>query len=89
MTDSVFCKKYQKDLPKMVIPPMPGSKGIELMSSVSQKAWDEWKSKQTMLINEKHLDLSLEDDRAYLADQMEKFFNNEQVDEPTGFKPLS
>ena len=89
MTDSVFCKEYQKDLPKMVIPPMPGSKGIELMSSVSQKAWDEWKSKQTMLINEKHLDLSLEDDRAYLADQMEKFFNNEQVDEPTGFKPLS
>ena len=73
----------------MVIPPMPGSKGIELMSSVSQQAWDEWKSKQTMLINEKHLDLSLEDDRAYLADQMEKFFNNEQVDEPTGFKPLS
>ena len=73
----------------MVIPPMPGSKGIESMSSVSQKAWDEWKSKQTMLINEKHLDLSLEDDRAYLADQMEKFFNNEQVDEPTGFKPLS
>jgi len=89
MTDSVFCKKYQKDLPKMVIPPMPGPKGIELMSSVSQQAWDEWKSKQTMLINEKHLDLSLEDDRAYLADQMEKFFNNEQVDEPTGFKPLS
>ena len=73
----------------MVIPPMPGPKGIELMSSVSQQAWDEWKSKQTMLINEKHLDLSLEDDRAYLADQMEKFFNNEQVDEPTGFKPLS
>lgn len=89
MTDSVFCKKYQKDLPKMVIPPMPGPKGIELMSSVSQQAWEEWKSKQTMLINEKHLDLSLEDDRAYLADQMEKFFNNEQVDEPTGFKPLS
>lgn len=89
MTDSVFCKKYQKDLPKMVIPPMPGPKGIELMSSVSQQAWDEWKSKQTMLINEKHLDLSFEDDRAYLADQMEKFFNNEQVDEPTGFKPLS
>ena len=89
MTDSVFCKKYQKDLPKMVIPPMPGPKGIELMSSVSQQAWEEWKSKQTMLINEKHLDLSLEDDRAYLADQMEKFFNNEQVDEPTGFQPLS
>jgi Fe-S cluster biosynthesis and repair protein YggX len=89
MTNKVFCKKFKKDLPKMAIPPMPGPKGMELMSSVSQQAWDEWKSKQTMLINEKHLDLSSSDDRAYLAGQMEKFFNNDQTDEPTGFKPLS
>ena len=73
----------------MNMPPMPGPKGIELMNSVSQEAWDEWKSKQTMLINEKHLDLSSADDRTYLSEQMEKFFNNDQTDEPTGFKPLS
>ena len=73
----------------MNMPPMPGPKGIELMNSVSQQAWDEWKSKQTMLINEKHLDLSSADDRAYLSEQMEKFFNIDQTDEPTGFKPLS
>ena len=73
----------------MNMPPMPGPKGIELMNSVSQQAWDEWKSKQTMLINEKHLDLSSADDRTYLSEQMEKFFNNDQTDEPSGFKPLS
>ena len=73
----------------MNIPPMPGPKGMELMNSVSQQAWDEWKSKQTMLINEKHLDLSSADDRTYLSEQMEKFFNNDQTDEPSGFKPLS
>ena len=73
----------------MNMPPMPGPKGIELMNSVSQQAWDEWKSKQTMLINEKHLDLSSTDDRTYLSEQMEKFFNNDKTDEPTGFKPLS
>ena len=73
----------------MNMPPMPGPKGIEVMNSVSQQAWDEWKSKQTMLINEKHLDLSSADDRTYLSEQMEKFFNNDQTDEPTGFKPLS
>ena len=89
MSSTVFCKKFQKDLPKMNMPPMPGPKGIELMNSVSQQAWDEWKSKQTMLINEKHLDLSSADDRTYLSEQMEKFFNNDQTDEPTGFKPLS
>ena len=89
MSSTVFCKKLKKDLPKMNMPPMPGPKGIELMNSVSQQAWDEWKSKQTMLINEKHLDLSSADDRAYLSEQMEKFFNNDKTDEPTGFKPLS
>ena len=89
MSSTVFCKKFKKDLPKMNMPPMPGPKGIELMNSVSQQAWDEWKSKQTMLINEKHLDLSSADDRTYLSEQMEKFFNNDKTDEPTGFKPLS
>jgi Fe-S cluster biosynthesis and repair protein YggX len=89
MSNTVFCKKFKKDLPKMSRPPIPGPKGMELMHSVSQQAWDEWKSKQTMLINEKHLDLSSADDRAYLSEQMENFFNNDQTDEPTGFKPLS
>ena len=73
----------------MKIPPMPGPKGLELINSISQQAWDQWKSKQTMLINEKHLDLSSSDVRAYLTEQMEKFFNNDQTDEPAGFKPLS
>ncbi|MEY2973281.1 MAG: oxidative damage protection protein [Gammaproteobacteria bacterium] len=89
MTETVFCRKFKQDLPKMKIPPMPGSKGLDLMSTISQQAWDEWKSKQTMLINEKHLDLSSIDDRSYLEEQMEKFFNNDQTDEPTGFKPLA
>ena len=47
-----------------------------------------WKSHQTTLINEKHLDLSKADDRAWLLDQMEKFFNNEEVEHASGFKAL-
>ena len=43
---------------------------------------------QTTLINEKHLDLSKADDRAWLLDQMEKFFNNEEVEHASGFKAL-
>ena len=53
MTDTVFCKKFKEELPALAVPPMPGKKGQELVSSVSQKAWDEWKSHQTTLINEK------------------------------------
>jgi Fe-S cluster biosynthesis and repair protein YggX len=88
MSKTVFCKKLQKDLPAMTVPPMPGPKGKELMETISNDAWEAWKSHQTTLINEKHLDLSKADDRAWLIDQMEKFFNNEEVEHASGFKAL-
>ena len=88
MSKTVFCKKLQKDLPAMTVPPMPGPKGIELMETVSKDAWEQWKSHQTTLINEKHLDLSQADNRSWLLEQMEKFFNNEEVEQASGFKAL-
>ena len=88
MSQTVFCKKFQKDLPAMTIPPMPGPKGKELMETVSQEAWESWKSHQTTFINEKHLDLSDADARSWLLEQMEKFFNNEEVEQASGFKAL-
>ena len=89
MSKTVFCKKLQKDLPAMTVPPMPGPKGLELMETVSQEAWESWKSHQTTLINEKHLDLSQADARSWLLEQMEKFFNNEEVEQASGFKALA
>ena len=88
MNKTVFCKKLQKELPAMTIPPMPGRKGIELMETVSSEAWESWKSHQTTLINEKHLDLSKDEDRQWLLKQMEKYFNNEEVEQASGFKAL-
>ena len=88
MSQTVFCKKFQKDLPAMTIPPMPGPKGKELTETVSQEAWESWKSHQTTLINEKHLDMSKADDRLWLIEQMEKYFNNEDVEHASGFKAL-
>ncbi len=88
MNKTVFCKKLQKELPAMTIPPMPGGKGIELMETVSSEAWESWKSHQTTLINEKHLDLSKDEDRQWLLKQMEKYFNNEEVEQASGFKAL-
>ena len=88
MSSTVFCKKFQKELPAMNVPPMPGPKGKELMETVSLEAWEAWKSHQTTLINEKHLDLSQADARSWLLEQMEKFFNNEEVEQASGFKAL-
>jgi len=88
MTKTVFCKKYQENLPALEMPPMPGARGQELMNTVSRKAWDEWKSHQTTLINEKHLDMSNTDNRKWLLEQMDKFFNNEDYEKASGFKAL-
>ena len=88
MSETVFCKKLQKELPAMTIPPMPGKKGRELLETVSLEGWEAWKSHQTTLINEKHLDLSKDKDRQWLLVQMEKYFNNEEVEQASGFKAL-
>ena len=51
----VFCKKFNKELDALMLPPIPGPKGEHIKDNFSQKAWNEWVSLQTMLINEKHL----------------------------------
>ena len=88
MSQKVFCKKYQKEMPGLSMPPIPGPKGKELQESVSQAAWNKWKSHQTTLINEKHLDMSNPDNRKWLLEQMDKFFNNEDYEKASGFKAL-
>lgn len=85
MIDMVFCKKYQKELPAMKFPPLPGEAGKELMKNVSQKAFDDWKAFQTMLINENRIDLSSKESRAWLVEQMHKFFNNQEIAKVEGY----
>ena len=87
MARTIFCRKYQQELEAMDMPPMPGTKGKELMATVSKKAWQEWLQQQTMLINEKHLNLMDPDSRNYLAEQLEKFLNNESFDKAEGYVP--
>ncbi len=87
MSRTVFCAKYKEELEGMAIPPMPGQKGAYLFDNISKKAWSEWMSKQTMLINEKRLNMMDPTSRSYLAEQMEKFFNNQEIDIIEGFTP--
>ncbi|MFL2700458.1 MAG: oxidative damage protection protein [Gammaproteobacteria bacterium] len=88
MSKKILCKKLEKELPALQIPPMPGPKGIEIMNTVSEEAWEMWKSHQTTLINEKRLDMSDPNNRKWLLEQMEKFFNNEDYESASGFKAL-
>ena len=87
MSATVFCQKYQKYLPALTTPPLPGQRGQELVNKISKQAWDEWMEHQTRLINEKRLKVFQPEARNYLHDQMEKFFKNEELDQIEGYKP--
>ena len=85
----VQCKKYDKELPALAAPPYPGPKGQEIYETVSRQAWGEWQTQQTMLINEKQLNMMNADDRKYLLSEMNKFLNNEDFDKAEGYVPES
>lgn len=85
MSRLVLCRKHGKQLPGLNAPPMPGALGEDIFSNISAQAWGEWQELQTMLINEHHLSLRDADARKYLADQMQRFFNNEQTEQPAGY----
>ena len=87
MSRTVFCRKYAKELPGLPAPPYPGQKGREIFQTVSQQAWREWLSLQTMLINEKQLSLATAADRKYLNEQMENFLDNKDFDRAAGYVP--
>lgn len=89
MSRTVHCKKYDKELPALAAPPYPGPKGQEIFETVSKQAWGEWQAQQTMLINEKQLNMMNADDRKYLQNQMDRFLNNEDFDRAEGFVPKS
>ncbi|MBS3804256.1 MAG: oxidative damage protection protein [Oleiphilaceae bacterium] len=87
MSRTVFCRKYKEELEGLDFPPMPGKKGQELYETVSKKAWKEWQSEQTMLINEKHLNMMDPFSRKYLQAQMDRFLDNEPFDSAEGYVP--
>lgn len=89
MSRSVFCRKYHEDLPGLAQPPFPGPKGKAIFDTVSQRAWDEWLALQTMLINEKRLNLMDLTARAYLDEQREKFLAGADHETAAGYTPPS
>ena len=89
MSRTVFCRKYQQELPGLDRPPYPGPKGQDIFEHVSSKAWQEWQSHQTMLINERQLSMMNAEDRKFLQEQMDKFLAGEDYARADGYVPPS
>jgi len=87
MSRTVFCRKYQKEMPGLSVAPYPGVRGQDILENVSQQAWQEWQQQQTMLINEKQLSMMNPEHRRYLQEQMDRYLNNEEYDAASGYVP--
>jgi len=83
------CRRYQEELEGLDRPPLPGAKGQELFETVSKKAWLDWQALQTMLINEKHLNMMDPDARKYLQEQMDLYLSGGEHDHAEGYVPPS
>ena len=87
MTRMVNCARLNKELPGLEAAPFPGPRGQEIFETVSQQAWQEWQTLQTMLINEKHLSLVDAEARKYLQGEMDKYFSGDDYDKAEGYVP--
>lgn len=81
----VQCTKLGKQLPGLKRPPVPGELGERIFIQISQQAWDEWKQRQTMFINEYRLNLTEFEARQFLNDQMQAFLFEGEDAKPEGF----
>ena len=89
MTRMVMCRKYNQELPALDRQPFPGAKGEDIFNHISQQAWDEWQKHQTMLINERRLNMMNAEDRKFIQAEMDKFLAGEEYAQAEGYVPPS
>jgi len=87
MSRTVFCRKFQEELEGLERAPYPGPIGQDVFDNISKKAWQEWTDHQTMLINEKHLNMMDAESRKFLQGEMQKFFAGEDFEKAEGYVP--
>ena len=87
MTRIVVCRKYKEELPGLDRAPYPGAKGEDIFNNVSQKAWGDWQKHQTLLINERRLNMMNAEDRKFLQAEMDKFLSGEEYAKADGYVP--
>ena len=73
MARTVFCEYLKKDAEGLDFQLYPGELGKRIFNSISKQAWSEWIKKQTMLVNEKKLNMMNAEHRKLLEEEMVNF----------------
>jgi len=73
----IECKKLGQKLQGFDKPPWPGELGKRIMEEISQDAWRMWLEHAKILINEYRLNLSGDEARAFITEQMKAYLFDE------------
>ncbi|MCG3470712.1 oxidative damage protection protein [Xenorhabdus bovienii] len=73
MSRTIFCTFLQREAEGQDFQLHPGELGKRIFNEISKEAWQQWMSKQTMLINEKKLNTINPEHRKLLEQEMVKF----------------
>ena len=87
MSRTVFCSYLKKEAPGLAFQVIPGELGKRIFDNISQEAWNIWQKKQTMLINEKRLNLMQAEDRKFIEETMIAFLFEHKEVAIEGYKP--
>ena len=69
--------------------PYPGPRGKDIFEHVSKQAWQEWLQHQTMMINEKRLNVMDPATQTFLQQEFDKFLTGDDYEKPEGYVPPS
>ena len=84
---TVFCHKFQKELPGLETPPWPGELGQRIYENISAEAWKMWEERMKMILNEYRLMPWQKEAQELVKKHMEDFFFGESAALPPGFVP--
>ncbi len=85
MSNKVHCQLLDEELDALTFQTYPGELGKRIFENISQQAWQQWLTLQTMLINENRLSPINPEHRAYLETEMEKYFFGKGSEKPAGY----
>jgi Fe-S cluster biosynthesis and repair protein YggX len=85
MTRMVQCQMLNEELEGLIYQTWPGEMGKRIFENISQKAWAQWMSHQTMLINENRLSPLDPEHRKLIEAEMEKFLFGGGAEKPPGY----
>lgn len=85
---TVFCVKFQRELPGLDEVPFEGHPlGQKIYENVSKQAWRMWVERMKMLMNEYRLNLGTRQAQEFLLQQMDEYFFGEGSALPPDYVP--